>query len=1141
MTSDTVNIGTKTVHNESYGDGVSDRGILPTTFENRGRSPSDATTIRPRSGSSDPFATPSLRSRSSTLATVSCPPVISSEALRPDPGTEADFEVKDNPFAFSPGQLGKMLNPKSLDAFRALGGLKGIERGLHSNTATGLSVDETTVAHRISFDQAVGDLQKKPETSPHHSTGSGAYADRSRVYGRNVLPAKAATPLYKLMWNAYKEKVLIVLTVAAVISLALGLYETFGAEHPPGSPTPVDWVEGLAICAAIIIVVVVGGLNDWQKERAFVKLNAKKDDREVKVVRSGTTSMINVAELLVGDVVYLEPGDIIPSDGIFIGGHEVKCDESSATGESDALLKTGGEQVMRMVESGSKSKDLDPFIVSGAKVLEGVGTYLCTSVGTHSSFGKIMMSIRTTVEPTPLQTKLAGLAVRISQWAVTSASFLFFVLLFRFLANLGSDDRSPAEKASFFMDIFIVAITVIVVAVPEGLPLAVTLALAFATTRLLKENNLVRVLRSCETMGNATTVCSDKTGTLTTNKMTVVAGTFGKTNFTKSEAPQAGARSASSWASGQNQAAKDLIIQSVAINSTAFEGEDAGQVCFVGSKTETALLQFARDHLGMESLPLVRNNETTVQIFPFNSSKKCMAAVIRLRSGGYRVLVKGASEILLGHCNSKASMEDLSESPLSASDSMALRSTIETYARQSLRTIGLVYRDYPQWPPAGVHTSEDGHVQLAALLKSLVFLGVVGIQDPVRPGVPEAVESARKAGVKVRMVTGDNVVTAEAIATECGIYKDGLIMEGPVFRTLSDEEMTRVVPQLEVLARSSPEDKRILVRKLKSMGETVAVTGDGTNDAPALKAADVGFSMGISGTEVAKEASQIVLMDDNFRSIIVALKWGRAVNDSVQKFLQFQITVSITAVILAFVSSISHPEMKSVLTAIQLLWVNLFMDTFAGIVLATDPPTERILDRPPQKKSAPLITLNMWKMIIGQVVFQLAVTITLHFAGAKMLGYDEGDEHGALQLDSMIFNTFVWLQIFNELNSRRLDNGFNCFAGLQRNPYFICINLFMVGCQIAIMFVGGKVFSVTGMTGVQWAISVALPALSLPWAILVRLFPDEMFGTVVKAVIWPLVKAFAGLKIIFAPLSRFVSRNKRQQMGTANDQEKGRS
>lgn len=259
-----------------------------------------------------------------------------------------------------------------------------------------------------------------------------------------------------------------------------------------------------------------------------------------------------------------------------------------------------------------------------------------------------------------------------------------------------------------------------------------------------------------------------------------------------------------------------------------------------------------------------------------------------------------------------------------------------------------------------------------------------------------------------------------------------------------------------------------------------------------------------------------------------------------QKFLQFQITVSITAVILAFVSSITHPEMKSVLTAIQLLWVNLFMDTFAGIVLATDPPTDRILDRPPQKKSAPLITLNMWKMIIGQVIFQLAVTITLHFAGAKMLGYDEDNEHRMLQLDSMIFNTFVWLQIFNELNARRLDNGFNCFTGLQRNPYFLSINLFMVGCQIAIMFVGGKVFSVTSMNGVQWAISVGLPVLSLPWAILVRMFPDESFERVVKIATWPFLQTYDVLSRVVSPLARLLSRKNNVDGGNA-DQEKGYS
>ncbi|POS71435.1 calcium-translocating P-type ATPase [Diaporthe helianthi] len=1088
-------------------------------------------------GSEDPFLTPNNRSRATSVAT---DVVDRDEALRPDPGTEGDFKVDDNLFAFSPGQLNKLLNPKSLTAYRALGGLKGIARGLQTDLDAGLSIDETSVRKRIAFQEAVDGSDVKSEASS--TPGGELFSDRTRVYGRNVLPPKKATPLWRLMWNAYNDKVLILLTVAAVISLALGLYETFGVEHPPGAPPAVDWIEGVAICVAIIIVVGVGSVNDWQKEKAFVRLNEKKDDREIKVIRSGKAIIINVHDLLVGDVVNLEPGDLIPVDGIFISGHDLKCDESSATGESDALKKTAGDQVFRMLENGEKAKstDLDPFIISGAKVLEGMGTFVCTSVGPYSSFGKIMMSVRTEVEATPLQKKLEGLAEAIAKLGGSAALLLFFVLLFRFLANLPNDTRDGPSKASTFMDILIVAITIIVVAVPEGLPLAVTLALAFATTRMLKENNLVRVLRACETMGNATTVCSDKTGTLTTNKMTVVAGTFGSSTFAKAESEsEKSTVTVSQWASSLSPAAKEAIVQSVAINSTAFEGEDQGQFAFIGSKTETALLLLAKDHLGMSSLPEARANEQVVQMFPFDSGKKCMGAVIKLRNGGYRLLVKGASEILLGYCSSKANISDMSVEALGESDRDSLSKTIDSYARQSLRTIGIVYCDYQQWPPLGSRV-EDGSVEFASVLKNLVFLGVVGIQDPVRPGVPESVKKAQHAGVVIRMVTGDNAVTARAIAIECGILTEGgLVMEGPVFRTLSDAEMDRTLPKLQVLARSSPEDKRILVTRLKGLGETVAVTGDGTNDAPALKAADVGFSMGISGTEVAKEASAIVLMDDNFTSIIMALKWGRAVNDAVQKFLQFQITVNITAVLLAFVSAVSDPEMRSVLTAVQLLWVNLIMDTFAALALATDPPTEKILNRPPQGKKAPLITTNMWKMIIGQAIFQLVVTFTLYFAGPRIFpSYSDGE------LRTVVFNTFVWMQIFNEFNNRRLDNRFNIFEGLQRNQFFIVINILMVGLQVAIIFVGGRVFSVVegGLNGPQWAVSIVLALLCMPWAIAVRLFPDEWFGRIARVVGRPVVIVYRFLGRFFSSIGRLFKRNKKaddEEATTATGSESG--
>ncbi|KAF2461046.1 hypothetical protein BDY21DRAFT_334148 [Lineolata rhizophorae] len=1053
------------------------------------------------------------------------------DALRPDPGTEAAFNVERNPFAFSPGQVSKPFCPKSLEALYALGGLPGLERGLRTSLASGISVNETTLDGTVSFDEAIdysrkrrrleaglgGEKHHLNSVNTSHSTvsSSEAFADRIRVFKRNVLPAKKPTPLWRLMWQAYNDRILLLLTGAAVISLALGLYETLGISREPGEPMPVDWVEGLAICIAIIVVVLVGSLNDYQKERAFVKLNTKKEDRQVKVIRSGKSIMTSVHDILVGDILHLEPGDLVPADGIFISGHNLKCDESSATGESDQLKKTGGDQVFRLYESGhSDPHDMDPFIISGSKVLEGVGQYVVTSVGVNSSYGKILMAMRTDMVPTPLQVKLDGLATAIGKLGTAAACLLLFVLLIRFLANLPSNPSSGAEKASQFMELLIVAITVIVVAVPEGLPLAVTLALAFATTRLVKQNNLVRVLKSCETMGNATTVCSDKTGTLTQNRMTVVAGTFGEDMSFDDKNRTSNERRSTAFGSDLSKEWKDLLIESIAINSTAFEGEEDGKPTFIGSKTETALLAFARDVLGMGPVSEERSSAPMIYFMPFDSGRKCMGAVYRIQNGNYRFLVKGASEILLGFSSTLRTSSGTTD--LDPYQKEKLDGVIRSYAEQSLRTIGLVYRDFAQWPPAEATPPNGDSEELALdrLLANMTFVGVVGIQDPVRPGVPQAVAKCIDAGVAVRMVTGDNVVTAKAIATECGIYTGGMVLEGPKFRTLNDQEMKDVLPNLQVLARSSPEDKRILVTKLRELGEVVAVTGDGTNDGPALKTADIGFSMGIAGTEVAKEASAIILMDDNFASILTALMWGRAVNDAVRKFIQFQLTVNITAVILTFVSAVSNDEGHSVLTAVQLLWINLIMDSMAALALATDPPTEQILDRKPIPRSAPLISITMWKMIIGQAMYQLAITFVLFFAGEQILGDILGNEDRQLMLNSMVFNTFVWMQIFNEFNNRRLDNRFNVFQGIHRNYLFIGITCIMVGCQIAIAFVGGQAFSIDRIDGVQWAICIALAAFCLLWAILVRLFPDPLFERIAKFVGRPFV-------FVYRPLNRW--------------------
>lgn len=473
--------------------------------------------------------------------------------------------------------------------------------------------------------------------------------------------------------------------------------------------------------------------------------------------------------------------------------------------------------------------------------------------------------------------------------------------------------------------------------------MAVTLALAFATTRMVKENNLVRVLRACETMGNATVICSDKTGTLTQNKMTVVAGTWGS-DYSFSQPFETETDTSTRTVSEVFQKCSapicDLIVKSVALNSTAFEETKDGRRDFVGSKTEVALLQLAQDYLGMD-LASERGSVEIVQLIPFDSSRKCMGVVYRLPNAGYRLLVKGAPELMVVACATQITDIDLSRDKihtedLSEQDRRKILDTIDHYAQSSLRAIGMVYSDFAAWPPKICKKLEDdpSSANFDDVFQDMTWVGVVGIQDPLRPEVPPAIRKCHAAGVQVKMVTGDNVKTATAIASSCGIKTEGgLVMEGPKFRQLSDEEMDRVIPSLQVLARSSPEDKRILVQRLKFLGETVAVTGDGTNDGPALRTADVGFSMGIAGTEVAKEASSIILLDDNFRSIVTAIAWGRAVNDAVAKFLQFQITVNITAVALTFVSSVYSSSNSSVLNAVQLLWVNLIMDTFAALAL----------------------------------------------------------------------------------------------------------------------------------------------------------------------------------------------------------------
>lgn len=881
---------------------------------------------------------------------------------------------------------------------------------------------------------------------------------------------------------------------------------------------------------------------------------------------------MSVHDVQVGDVLQLEPGEVIPADGVFLHGHNVKCDESGATGESDLIKKASYGDCLSDLSLAHPSKR-DPFLISGSRVQEGVGEYVVTSVGTMSFNGKLMMSLHSEAEDTPLQAKLNHLAEIIAKLGAAAGLLLFIVLFIRFLAQLKGFPGTANDKGQRFIQVLILAVTVVVVAIPEGLPLAVTLALAFATRRMAKQNLLVRLLGSCETMGAATVICTDKTGTLTQNQMSVVAGSVGvhckfvrqlENHRGRAAAEEGSGGKGGDWAIDQANLGdvvdgplRELFNDSIAVNSTAFEEEpeeDAGEKKkgaiaplakikalfsrknkstatptsksassngnnnFVGSKTETALLSLAKD-LHWPDYRLRRKANEVVTSYPFSSERKAMGVVVRKRDGtGYRFFVKGASEVITALCKEVVQVGkeggegEVVTAEISEEDRANLTRSIAFYANQTLRTLGLAYKDFESWPPAGatfVQTStsagEDstsGEVDYRSIAMDLTLLSVVAIEDPLRDGVAEAVQATYRAGLRVIMVTGDNSLTARSIAAQCGIYdptqgNQQVILEGPIFRAMSESEVREVVPRLRVLARSSPQDKQKLVAALKTQGEIVAVTGDGTNDAPAMSLSNVSFSMGVSGTEVAKEASSIVLLDDRFSSIVVALLWGRCVRNAVRKFLQFQLAVNVGAVVITFVTSVASEDESGALTAVQLLWLNVLMDSLAALALATDPPSDELLKQKPERPNTSLISIDMWKMILGQATYQVALVLVLYFAGANLFGIAAapGDDIGRYAAETTIkaltFNTFVFTTLFNQVNARRLDRRFNIFQDLLKNPWFIAILAFEVGAQVLIMFVGGKAFSVEQLPGKYWAVSLVAGFISWPLGVLIKLVPTE--------------------------------------------------
>ncbi|EFC45475.1 P-type II calcium ATPase [Naegleria gruberi] len=890
-------------------------------------------------------------------------------------------------------QLDDLLESRDVLALRELGGSEGLANALNTDLRKGIHFAEE--------------------------------ADRQEQFGKNEYPKKPMVPLWKLFLEAIQDPLLIVLLVLAVVSIVLGV-----AFPEREEDRPFGWIEGFAIVLAVLIVSTVASVNDWQKERKFRELSKESEDIKIKVVRDGETSTVQIGQIVVGDIVEIEQGDQVPADGVICEYHDLKTDESVMTGETDLI----------------KKNDEAPFLLSGTVVSEGYGRMLVTCVGVNSEWGKTLAKITADDEDdkTPLEAKLDDLATLIGKFGVGFAVATFCVLMAGWLikkiwqTNVGTDVWSWSD-ISTIVGFVIISVTIVVVAVPEGLPLAVTISLAYSVKKMMKDNNLVRHLSACETMGGATNICSDKTGTLTLNEMRVVKAVIAGEEYLDGLPDNT---------DGMHTKVVQVLSHGISVNSKASLNKpktgSLKEYEVSGNKTEASLLILLKD-LGIDYVPIRKHyteNDKIEKLYTFSSAKKRMAVIVKTDEGAHRLYLKGASEIVLGLCTSQI-LKDGSVSALSESEKKKWMQDIENMASQGLRTLTLAYKD--------LRGNEDFEDQ-EAIENGSTLIAIVGIKDPLRT-----------------------------------MY-----------------QIDDILPRLQVMARSSPTDKFKLVKRLRALGEVVAVTGDGTNDGPALKEADVGLSMGIAGTQIAKEASDIIIMDDNFSSIIKSVLWGRTIYENIRKFLVFQLTVNVCALLVTVITALtsfiisppagSHSKhMDPPLTAIQLLWVNLIMDTFAALALATEPPIPELLDRKPYGRNDGLITKNMWIHIIGQGLYQLVVLLGLYYTGYQYLCYDGkclatavGDYSASEVNNTIVFNAFVFCQLFNELNSRKINNEWNIFESIHKSWMFIVIFFFTGIMQAIIVQFCGRFTNTVPLNWYQWLVCIVLGILCIPFSYILR-------------------------------------------------------
>ncbi len=871
-------------------------------------------------------------------------------------------------------------------------------------------------------------------TNPQPLTGltDAEVVESRRLHGDNVLTPPAKEPLWRKFLAKLTDPLIIILLVAAALSIGIAFYEYFGLGHDATA-----FLEPVGILLAVVLATGLAFIFETKADREFDILNKVNDDEPVRVIRNGQSQQIPKRDVVAGDVVMIGTGDEIPADGTLIDAVALMVDESSLTGEP-ACAKT------------TDSRDFDPEatfpsnrVMRGTKVMEGHGVFRAEAVGDRTENGKVFQAaqIDNSIK-TPLDEQLERLGSLITKLGYAVAALVVVGRLGIYFSN------EPFEWISFItylLQTVMLAVTLLVVSVPEGLPMAVTLSLAYSMRRMLKTNNLVRKLHACETMGATTVICTDKTGTLTQNRMRVASMQFYPVEgFTQ-------------------QQCDALVREGMAVNSTAsldLSRKDDPQP--IGNPTEGALLLWLHDN-GCDYLELKRRAGRVAEL-PFSTERKYMAtAVVSAAEAGRRILyVKGAPEILLTMCDMPQQQRE------------GIRTTLAEYQNQAMRTLAFAFRPLAD--------GEQG-ITPEGISGRLAMLGIAAISDPVREEVPAAVTECRNAGIEVKIVTGDTTATAREIGRRIGLWTDDTdtdrnIITGPEFEALDERQLADRVMDLKIIARARPMDKKRLVEALQAHNQVVAVTGDGTNDAPALKAANVGLSMG-DGTSVAKEASDITIIDNSFGSIARAVMWGRSLYLNIQRFILFQLTVNVAACLTVLFGAFTGTE--SPLTVTQMLWVNLILDTFAAMALASLPPSPQVMNAKPRDRSAFIITSHMKRRIIstGGLFFLLMMVLLYLFRHADVesllqpwhLDFSSPGHISPYEL-SLFFTLFVMLQFWNLFNARAFGTGRSAFHMAHCDGFVFIALLILVGQYLIVTF-GGTMFSVVPLKAADWGIVIA--------------------------------------------------------------------